>query len=297
MSLADYTLPESVEIRAESSLPTALDTERGILGCILLNNLHLADAMAICHIEDFALDSHRVILRRMIAMESASMAIDYLTLTAELSRNREIESVGGYAYIASFTEGLPNRLNISEYADEIVEKSMRRQTIVLGSELARRATDSVETSSELLAWANNRTMAICEHIEQASLESQSDDEFELLMKQHHGETALFPAIWDRRARPALGWICSRRDDCDCGASTARQVLHAGSGGRETLSQQGSLPRFLDRDALRPATSPDMVSNERGTILEAETRRDDERDGVVHRPRCNAPGIALAADHR
>jgi replicative DNA helicase len=191
MTASDYMLPESVVDAEIEVLPSAPDIEKAILGGIMQDNLHLNDALSVVHVEDFYLDSHRTILRRMIEMESAGRAIDFQTLSEELRRNKESDSAGGIGYLASLTEGLPRKLSILDYANVVLEKSMRRQTMILGAELTRRASESTETASELLAWAGNRATGICEHIGQASLESQSEEEFELLMKQRRGEAALF----------------------------------------------------------------------------------------------------------
>jgi len=41
--------------------------------------------------------------------------VDIVTLANELARYKEVEAVGGVAYLASLTEGLPRRPVIEEY--------------------------------------------------------------------------------------------------------------------------------------------------------------------------------------
>ena len=59
--------------------------------------------------DDFSLDSHRRIFLRMSELMDASRAVDIVTLSNELARYKEVEAVGGVAYLASLTEGLPRR--------------------------------------------------------------------------------------------------------------------------------------------------------------------------------------------
>jgi len=93
-------------------MPASLDAERSILGAILLDNEIFPQAAESLRGEDFSLDSHRRIYARMVELNETSRPIDIVTLTEELGRHKEVEAVGGVAYISSLTEGLPRRENI-----------------------------------------------------------------------------------------------------------------------------------------------------------------------------------------
>src|SRR5512133_2538981 len=82
--------------RTESALPANVDAERAILGAILLNNVAIQQTNELMP-DDFVLDSHRRIFRRMRDLT----VIDSVTLGEELERHGELETVGGYAYIAT----------------------------------------------------------------------------------------------------------------------------------------------------------------------------------------------------
>jgi replicative DNA helicase len=62
--------------------------------------------------EDFYLDSHRIIFSRMKQMAQHNMAIDLITLMNVLSKKKEVDVVGGHAYLFSLTDGLPYRRSI-----------------------------------------------------------------------------------------------------------------------------------------------------------------------------------------
>ena len=93
----------------ERGLPANLDAERSILGAILLDNLAFNEAAEKIRAEDFSLDSHRRIYTRMAELIDAGRAVDIVTLSDELARRKEVEAIGGVAYLASLTEGLPRR--------------------------------------------------------------------------------------------------------------------------------------------------------------------------------------------
>src|SRR5205823_11647287 len=104
MATTDYSL--------ESSLPASIDAERSILGAILLDNFAYNQAAESLRPDDFALDAHRRIYSRMLDLAESNRPIDLVTLAEELSRRREVEAVGGVAYLSSLTDGLPHRPNI-----------------------------------------------------------------------------------------------------------------------------------------------------------------------------------------
>src|ERR1700733_397776 len=100
-SLSDVTL--------DRGLPASVEAERSILGAILLDNHSYNEAAEKLRAEDFSLDPHRRIYSRMSELVDARRAVDIVTLAEELARRKEVEAVGGVAYLASLTEGLPRR--------------------------------------------------------------------------------------------------------------------------------------------------------------------------------------------
>ncbi|MEI9967269.1 MAG: DnaB-like helicase N-terminal domain-containing protein [Terracidiphilus sp.] len=98
------TIPD---LTLETGLPANIDAEKTILGAILLENAAHAEAAEFLKAEDFSLDSHRRIFLRMSELMDSGRTVDIVTISHELARYKEVESVGGVAYLASLTEGLP----------------------------------------------------------------------------------------------------------------------------------------------------------------------------------------------
>ena len=82
---------------------------------------------------------------------NAQRAVDIVTLANELARYKEIEAVGGVAYLASLTEGLPRRPVIEEYIRIVKDKSLLRKLMLICSAAIARAADQGETRS--MCWA------------------------------------------------------------------------------------------------------------------------------------------------
>jgi replicative DNA helicase len=86
-------------------MPANVDAEKTILGAILLDKPAHSEAAEKLESDDFSLDSHRRIFLRMSELMNVQRAVDIVTLANELARYKEVESVGGVAYLASLTEG------------------------------------------------------------------------------------------------------------------------------------------------------------------------------------------------
>jgi replicative DNA helicase len=146
-------------------LPCNIDAERVILGAVLLDSAAFHDAEASLSADDFSLDSHRRIFLRMADLMHAGRAVDIVTLAAELDRNKERDAIGGVAYLASLTEGLPRRPVIEEYIRIVKDKSLLRKMMQVCSQSIALAADQSKPALDVLG----ETMARLSDIEDSSL--------------------------------------------------------------------------------------------------------------------------------
>ena len=153
------TLPN---LAFDAGLPANVDAEKTILGAILLDNAAHAEAAERLDSEDFSLDSHRRIFLRMTELMNAQRAVDIVTLAAELDRYKERDAIGGVAYLASLTEGLPRRPVIEEYIRIVKDKSLLRKLMLICSAAIARAADQGETALEVLGAAEAQLMEVSE---------------------------------------------------------------------------------------------------------------------------------------
>jgi replicative DNA helicase len=150
------------DVAFERGLPASIDAERSILGAVLLENHAYNEAAEKLKADDFALDSHRRIFGRMAELIDAGRAVDIVTLSEELAKRKEVEAVGGVAYLASLTEGLPRRISIEEYVRIVKDKSLLRQLINICSTAITRAADQGEEALEVLNAAESGLLEVTE---------------------------------------------------------------------------------------------------------------------------------------
>jgi replicative DNA helicase len=135
--------------------PASMAAEMAILGAILLNNGHYQEAAGRIAAADFSLDSHRRLFLRMGELMTEGKSVDIVTLAEQLQRNKELSVIGGVAYLASLTEGLPRRLSIEEYVRIVKDKSLLRQTIAESDRVGALAGDQAGSAEEVLAEAES----------------------------------------------------------------------------------------------------------------------------------------------
>ena len=150
------------DIEFERGLPASLDAERTILGAVLLDNHAWSEAASTLRVEDFALTAHQRVFARMGELIDRNHVVDIVTLSEELTRRKEIESVGGVAWLVSLTEGLPRRLSIEEYVRIVKDKSLLRQLIGICTTAITRAADQSEEALEVLNAAETSLLEVTE---------------------------------------------------------------------------------------------------------------------------------------
>jgi replicative DNA helicase len=150
------------DLTLDAGLPANIDAEKTILGAILLDNAAHAEAAEHIKADDFSLDSHRRIFQRMGELVDSGRAVDIVTLSNELARYKEVESVGGVAYLASLTEGLPRRPVIEDYIRIVKDKSLLRRLMGICSAAIAKAADQSQDAIGVLDETESQLLEVSE---------------------------------------------------------------------------------------------------------------------------------------
>src|SRR5208337_4593432 len=135
--------------RAEYAQPVSQEAERAILGAILLDNKLYAQAAQELNDDDFSLDANRRIYRRMRDLQDSGRPVDMVTLVEELDRHKEVEIIGGVAYLSSLIDGVPERPSIKHYVRIVREYATRRRGAKAGEAMQRLADDGTSSATAL----------------------------------------------------------------------------------------------------------------------------------------------------
>ena len=131
-------------------LPSSIQTEVTVLGAMLLDAVAITDATAKLRPEDFSLDSHQRIYRVMVDLMALGHAVDLITVMDALSKRRELDAIGGAAYLAFLTEGIPRNPNIESYVRIVKDKSLLRQLLGIFNDGMVQASDQTEDATKVL---------------------------------------------------------------------------------------------------------------------------------------------------
>jgi len=151
-----------LDVALDRPMPQSPDAERAVLGSILINSSTFYRVISTINTEDFFRDSHRTVFAAMRQLAERSQEIDLLTVREELAKNAQLDQIGGFAYISSLVDGIPDIANVERYASIVKEKSTLRRLIVMGNSVMRAALDAPTESSDVLALAEQTMYDIAE---------------------------------------------------------------------------------------------------------------------------------------
>ena len=151
-----------IDVALDRQLPQSPDSERAVLGAILINNHAFYRVIGTIDTDDFFKDAHRTIFGTMRRMAENSQEIETLTLKEELAKHAQLDQAGGVAYISALIDVVPDVANVERYARIVKEKSMLRRLVIMGNSVMRAALDTPSEPSEVLHNAEKTLYAIAE---------------------------------------------------------------------------------------------------------------------------------------
>jgi replicative DNA helicase len=146
----------------EKGLPTNVDAERFVLGSILLDDALYIQAAGTLEADDFSLQKHRLIFRRMGDLQDRGERIDRVTVANELMKFNELESCDGLSYLVSLDDGLPHIPNLESYIRIVKDKAVLRRIIFASQNMMNRAILGEEEPGDILAGAEETLLKLGE---------------------------------------------------------------------------------------------------------------------------------------
>ncbi|MDZ7726160.1 MAG: replicative DNA helicase [Candidatus Campbellbacteria bacterium] len=130
--------------------PQNIESEKALLGSIMLRNEVLHDVVDIIRDESFYVEKHKTIWQAIFELFSKGEPIDLLSLSNKLEENKQLSKVGGRSYLAELAQDVPSSANAEHYAHIVHKKFMMRGLIKAAQEITRYAyEDSIELEETL----------------------------------------------------------------------------------------------------------------------------------------------------
>lgn len=121
------------------SLPHSLEAEEYLLSCCLLDGSDVVSRCLEARIkpESFYDPKHGIIYERMLELYNRQAPIDISVVAEELKTARQLDQIGGYAFLTQVSSRIPTTAQASYFIDRVREQALLRDII-------RTATGAVE---------------------------------------------------------------------------------------------------------------------------------------------------------
>ena len=101
--------------------------------------------------DDFSLEKHRRIFKRMGDLQDRGENIDRVTVANELMKFNELEACDGLSYLVSLDDGLPQLPNLDSYIRIVKDKAVLRRIIFASQHMMNRCLLDEEEPDVILA--------------------------------------------------------------------------------------------------------------------------------------------------
>jgi len=142
--------------------PQAVEAEVAVLGAMLLDAAAIGAAAELLSPDAFYRDSHRKIFTAMMDLFARDEAVDLVTLTQEMKRRKQLDDVGGAAYLSSVLGSVATAANVRYHAHIVLEKAVLRRLINVATEIVQEAYDAGGEASDILDRAEHMIFEIAQ---------------------------------------------------------------------------------------------------------------------------------------
>ena len=121
------------------TLPHSIEAEEYLLSCCLLDGSEVVSRCLEARLrpESFYVAAHGIIFERLLDLYNRQVPIDVSVVAEELKTAKQLDAVGGYAFLTQVSSRIPTTAQAGYFIDKVREQSLLREII-------RSATGAVE---------------------------------------------------------------------------------------------------------------------------------------------------------
>lgn len=151
-----------MQVQGERMAPHNNEAEQSVLGSVLLQPSALISAMEYLQTHDFYRRAHQLIYQAMIDLNEKNEEIDVITVANLLETNKQLEDIGGAAYLADLANVVPTAANITYYAKIVEERSLLRRLIQASTDIITETYEESDDVSSILDAAEQKILEVSE---------------------------------------------------------------------------------------------------------------------------------------
>ena len=181
------------EVKTAKLPPQNIDAEMSVLGAALIDEEVLADISEHVKAKDFYDKRHSIVFKAMMRLYERHKPVDLLTLTDELKKKDELDTIGGMAYLTELTNYVPTAAHAETYAEMVASKAMRRRLIKASADISELGYNEDTDIQELLEKAEAELFSVSDQSlkqDLVSLETILTDSFDRIEELHRNKGTL-----------------------------------------------------------------------------------------------------------
>ncbi|MBF0780335.1 MULTISPECIES: replicative DNA helicase [unclassified Granulicatella] len=176
-------------IDQERQLPRDIEAEQAVLGSIFFDETIFPEILGILNEHDFYSNKHKIIFNVLKKIADQDENIDFITVRNELSRQQNLENIGGVDYLLALIDFVPTAANAVYYANIVLEKSILRKLIQTATKIVQSGYEQKENLETILDKAEQAILSISDNQNRSGFIRISDvlgntvEQLEVLAKQ------------------------------------------------------------------------------------------------------------------
>lgn len=141
----------------------SLEAERSVIGAMLLDPSLIESVSDSLQESDFFRPEHCIIFSAISSLVASCEAVDVVTVSEWLSKENELDEVGGIPYLIEIAEATPSAANALTYAEIVKERAMLRKLTQVAGQMAGQASErDGMTSAEMIEAAERQLAQLSE---------------------------------------------------------------------------------------------------------------------------------------
>ena len=142
--------------------PQAIDAERSVLGCLLLDKNAIIKVVDFLNPKDFYKKTHQEIYSAVVDIFSRGEPIDLLSVSTRLKEKGLLEDIGGHGYLTELVNSVPTASHALSYAKIVQRKRILRDLIDASQVISSMGYNESEDIDILLDEAEKRIFSIAQ---------------------------------------------------------------------------------------------------------------------------------------
>ena len=143
--------------------PFSLEAETAVLGGMLIDRDAVPKAVELLNESMFYREANRRLYRSMVRLFERGDVIDVITVSEELKKTGEMESSGGFDYLAALVDAVPTAANLEYHSRIVRDKALLRRLVEQSSQIIRDVYDQGERDvDEILDEAEAKIFQVAE---------------------------------------------------------------------------------------------------------------------------------------